>query len=159
MIYLFLGGLLFFILWALARWAAHADPKEVARMVRGLGALALLLLAVFLLLRGQIYLSIFFVVNAWWLWFAGRLSFRPFGPRSQGGGRRGEGNTRSAPGSLSLGEARAILGVGPQATADDVHYAYRQLIKVAHPDAGGSTEEAARLNQAKDVLLRHLGET
>lgn len=53
----------------------------------------------------------------------------------------------------SPAEARALLGVGADASADDVRRAYRRLARHAHPDAGGDAADFHRLQQAVAVLL------
>lgn len=50
-------------------------------------------------------------------------------------------------------QARALLGVGEDATADEVRRAYRRLARNAHPDAGGDAADFHRLQQALAVLL------
>ena len=51
-------------------------------------------------------------------------------------------------------EARAILGLGENATASEIRAAYRSKMAQAHPDRGGSHNEAARLTAARDRLLK-----
>ena len=55
---------------------------------------------------------------------------------------------------LTEAEARAILGVGPTATDEDIHAAWRRLMARAHPDQGGTEGLAARVNAARDRLKR-----
>jgi hypothetical protein len=57
-----------------------------------------------------------------------------------------------------LADARATLGVGPDATAEEVREAYRRLAALEHPDRGGSHARMVQLNAARDRLLRALKE-
>ena len=50
--------------------------------------------------------------------------------------------------------ARAVLGVGANATAAEIRAAFRAKMASAHPDRGGSQDAAARLVSARDRLLR-----
>jgi hypothetical protein len=50
-------------------------------------------------------------------------------------------------------EAYRVLGLEPGATPEQITAAYRELMKRVHPDQGGSAYLAAKLNQAKALLL------
>ena len=60
-----------------------------------------------------------------------------------------------APGSgpMTKEEAYKVLGLETGAAAADVRKAHRRLMQRLHPDLGGSSFLAARINEAKDVLL------
>jgi hypothetical protein len=65
----------------------------------------------------------------------------------------GEGQAAS-PGGMSREEAWAVLGLEPGAAEDAIRAAHKRLMVKIHPDQGGSDWLAARINQAKDLLLK-----
>jgi hypothetical protein len=58
--------------------------------------------------------------------------------------------------AMTVDEAYMVLGLNRRATRDEVLAAHRNLMKRFHPDQGGSTYLAAQVNEAKDVLLKHI---
>ncbi len=61
---------------------------------------------------------------------------------------------RSGTGAMTRDEAFAVLGLQPKATLQEIKDAHRRLMKDFHPDRGGSDYLAAKINQAKDILLQ-----
>jgi len=70
------------------------------------------------------------------------------------GGVGSNGRAPRRAGSISEDEAYEILGLKKGAAPRDIARAHRDLMKKLHPDHGGTTDLAARVNEAKDVLMR-----
>ena len=54
---------------------------------------------------------------------------------------------------MSRREAGLILGIRETAEADNIMKAHRKLMFLNHPDNGGSTHIATKINEAKEMLL------
>jgi DnaJ domain len=67
-----------------------------------------------------------------------------------GGGKSQESKSTA----MTPDEALAVLGLKKGASPDDIRSVHRKLMKDFHPDKGGSDYLAAKINQAKDVLLQ-----
>jgi len=72
-------------------------------------------------------------------------------------GERDAGRAAGRAGAMSRREAYEVLGLPDGASPAEIIRAHRTLMKKFHPDHGGSTALAARVNQAKDVLMQRQG--
>ena len=138
-------GMLAALLFA-ARSFSRASVANIKALLAWVAALAGLSLAALLLLtgRGPAALSglVLFgpLVWNWWKQYAAAR-----GPAAPPPLRRGA--------AMGRAEALEILGLTDPISDSDIRAAWVRLMRVAHPDGGGSDWIAARVNQAKDVLL------
>jgi curved DNA-binding protein CbpA len=56
---------------------------------------------------------------------------------------------------MDIEEALAVLGLQKGASAEDIRSAHRHLMQQVHPDQGGNDYLAAKINQARDILLKN----
>ncbi len=130
-----------FILWR--GWGKPVLTRGEWRMGAGLLAVGLFVGAALVTVRGDWPIGLGLLAAGLAMLLAARSS-------------RGLARTRRPAGSrssLSLDEARALLGVPANATELDVKAAYTRLMRMAHPDRGGTSGLAAQLNAARDRLL------
>lgn len=132
---------------ALLVWAGRGGLRRLSpggvRVAGGVLWIALLVAAGLLSLRGA------------WIWgilLAVIALFGAFGTRTAAS----KGRTTADPPTpgMSADEARRILGVSEGATEAEIQEAYTRLMRMAHPDAGGTSGLAAQLNAARDRLLK-----
>jgi len=138
------------VLGGLAYAFARADSRQAAqglRIVLGVGGL---IVGALLTLRGLAVAGIPIITAA-----LGFLGVALRGGKSGGpgaGGGADQGDRRST--KMSRKEAAEILGVPIDADEATVRAAYRKIMKQVHPDAGGNDALAARVQDARDVLLK-----
>lgn len=74
-------------------------------------------------------------------------------PDWRGEAPQGEPAPPPSSAAMTREEAFEVLGLSPGASPADIKAAHRRLMRLAHPDQGGSTWIAARINRARDILL------
>jgi DnaJ family protein C protein 19 len=155
MLWLLLGAVVLFLLLGGMRAFERASVTSIKALITWILALGGLSLALLLILtgRGGIALGALtlfgpLVYQRWQAARGRRLGGLGSGPRP-GGPRSG----RPRSGSMTREEAYEVLGLHPGASRPDIKEAHRRLMRGAHPDAGGSDWLAARINQARDILL------
>jgi DnaJ homolog subfamily C member 19 len=150
---LIVGLVLLAVLLLLGAAYTRARPKDLVKGIRFSGGVLLGLVTVALAVTGRIGLAFLAAAGAWALltgtmppWLGG-----PRGPGEAGGSRE---MPPSRKGTMSRSEALNVLGLEPGATEEQIRAAHRRLIVQIHPDKGGTSYLAAKINEAKDVLLR-----
>jgi len=63
---------------------------------------------------------------------------------------------RKAKAPSALDQARTRLGLKAHASATEIEAAFRERVRTAHPDVGGSAQETRLLTEARDLLLGSL---
>jgi len=138
------------LLMFLAQGFVAADPKSLAKAVRLAAGVLLSLLAAGLALTGRIFFALIAGSIALAIFTGGPMPWERLRARAAAGA--GGAPPRGAS-TMSRAEALSVLGLTEGATPQEIRVAHRRLIQQTHPDKGGSSYLAAKINQAKDVLL------
>ena len=142
--YILIGAVIFLLFAVLGRRSLKMPTWRIGAAVAAVAAFAG---AGYFGLRGIWPAGLLLTVIGLWLATSARMPRGPI-PRAKQteAGRHDDG--------MSAHQARAILGVGENATPDEIQVAYKRLMLRVHPDNGGAAGLAAQLNAARDRLLK-----
>ena len=148
--YLVVGCFLAALVWGAMQWYANTNVKNVKKLLISFGFAGLFAAGALLIVyvaRGNIgFIPLLVVLFP----IAKKL-------RAQGKEQKSERGFRGSPSrnsTMSRTEALEILGLKEGASQQEIKAAYRKLITSVHPDVGGSDWMAAKLNEAKRLLLK-----
>ncbi|MCC3860475.1 hypothetical protein [Pseudemcibacter aquimaris] len=122
------------------------QPEKFNDTFRKVLAIALGAMAFIILIKGNIPVAGVLAVAAALSWQGTLWSYL----RSKAGVEQPKPKYDS---KMSREEALEILELQGNPTPDDIKAAHHRLMMKIHPDQGGSGYFAAKLNQAKDILL------
>ncbi len=139
----------------LIRKSAKLPPALVPAFAQKLAGGAIIAFSALLMLRGDLSAALGLFVFGAGLYGKSALFPNGFGPKMAGAaGPRASSPPPVRPrGGMTREEALKVLGLKGSANSDEIRLAHKRLIKDFHPDKGGSDYLAAKINEAKDILL------
>ncbi len=152
------GVVLLGLLLLLARGYTGVHPRNLARGFRLSGGVLLALVTVALILMRELPLALLAAGGAWYLLLGSpppwQRGFPGAGGAGQGPNQAGGRAQPPRSSAMSRSEALSVLGLKEGASEEEIRAAHKRLIVQTHPDKGGTNYLAAKINEAKDVLLR-----
>ncbi|WND02563.1 DnaJ domain-containing protein [Temperatibacter marinus] len=147
MIWLVAGLVFALVIYVILQWLARAETTSITKGMKSLGLTVLILLSglsLLAVLTGRAgFIPVFLFLGG----MAVKLSRLPTVLGATGF------SSQHKRGSMSRKEALEVLGLDETATEKDIKAAYKKLISQNHPDKGGSDWLAAKLNEAKKILI------
>lgn len=148
--FLLLGIGIIFGIYGLYRFFMNASVKQIAALFM-VGGFAIICIALFYLaVTGRLPAALGLLAALWPLalsfWHKRKNKHKAYKTS-------GPGDTPSGNSSMTRSEALSLLGLDGNAGAEEIRAAYKRLIKKVHPDQEGSAGLAAKLNEARDILL------
>ncbi|SCA55217.1 conserved exported hypothetical protein [Candidatus Terasakiella magnetica] len=147
--------------YVLVKWYVQARPRDVLTVAKWIGIIFVSLLIIRLLFSGKFWLAMA-ALPALFVWFERFRTLFHIGKTVRGWYKGEAPSQQQAPppppqqegrSFMSREEALDLFGLEEDATAPEIKAAYHRLIAQVHPDKGGSDYLAAKINQAKDILL------
>jgi len=129
-------------LFGLYKFFLSASPKQVGAFLTAVVFFLLTVALLFMAVTGRLPAAIALVVAIWPLALAYWKARQPHKPVA----------ARSA--KMTRAEALEILGLSEPANAEAIEETYKRLMMKVHPDQQGSDWMAAKLNEARDLLLK-----
>ncbi len=134
-----------FGLFGLYKFFVSAQPKQIAAFLGAAVFFVLTVALLFMAVTGRLPAAIALVVAIWPLALAWWKAKHPSVAKAE---------KPSPPRVMNRSEAFEILGLSEKASSDDIEQAYKRLMLKVHPDRQGSDWMAAKLNEARDLLLK-----
>jgi len=140
-----------------------APPEVISRIIKKTALIIFLIVTILLVLTGKLN-GLFALVGILLAFIVKYLPyFLRYFPQLHGlwgmlKGKQhqaGERGSKNYNGKMTREEAFEVLGLASNASEDEIIMAHRKLMQKMHPDRGGSDYLAAKINQAKIVLLKN----
>ena len=144
MSFFIVGTISLLIAFFIVKYITLIDSKKFQNLIKIFTGIIFFILSIFLLFRGFYYIS--GPLLAFSLWLTRLKSIYDLFNSYK------NANTKEI--IIDKKEAYEILGLDFNASKDDIIAAHRILIEKNHPDKGGSNYLSAKINKARDILLR-----